>query len=52
MMDRATAIRSAAPFPGLRPFQRQEASLFFGRSREVAELRTARLGRPSKAGFP
>jgi hypothetical protein len=44
MMGCATAIRPASPFPGLRPFQRQEASLFFGRSREVAELRTALLG--------
>jgi hypothetical protein len=44
MMDCATTVRPAAPFPGLRPFQRQEASLLFGRSREVAELRTALLG--------
>jgi len=44
MMDCSTVIRPAGPFPGLRPFQRQEASLFFGRSREVAELRTALLG--------
>ena len=43
-MDCATTVRPAAPFPGLRPFQRQEASLLFGRSREVAELRTALLG--------
>jgi WD40 repeat protein len=43
MMDCATSARPA-PFPGLRPFQRQEASLFFGRSREVAELRNALLG--------
>jgi WD40 repeat protein len=43
-MDSATVTRPACPFPGLRPFQRQEASLFFGRSREVSELRAALLG--------
>jgi hypothetical protein len=43
-MDGATATRPACPFPGLRPFWRQEAPLFFGRSREIAELRGALLG--------
>jgi hypothetical protein len=44
MMDGAAVTRTACPFPGLRPFWRQEAPLFFGRSREIAELRGALLG--------
>src|SRR5271165_6114598 len=44
MMDGATATRTACPFPGLRPFWREEAPMFFGRSRDIAELRRALLG--------
>jgi WD40 repeat protein len=43
-MDGATVTRPTCPFPGLRPFWRQEAALFFGRSREIAELRGTLLG--------
>lgn len=39
-----TAARPACPFPGLRPFGREEAELFFGRDQEIAELRGALLG--------
>jgi hypothetical protein len=44
MMDVSTAARPACPFPGLRPFWREEAELFFGRDQEIAELRGALLG--------
>src|SRR4051794_17478197 len=37
-MEAAIPVGMPCPFPGLRPFRRDEHALFFGRSEEVAEL--------------
>lgn len=33
-----TAARSARPYPGMRPFQVNEADIFFGQDRQIADL--------------
>src|SRR5262245_16059338 len=43
MNTHATLRASSRPFPGLRPFRREESDIFFGREEQIDELLT-RLG--------
>ena len=43
----ATAETTAGPFPGLRPYEAEEAAFFFGRDAQVGEL----IGRLQRSCF-